>query len=613
MASSISKNDLSAADSTQEIHETINALLDQLSRQESSIVEFDAILGRLNQAVSSGEDELGRKALSQAGTQLMMFRMLNEEISQAFEEFRESLEVRMSSAVARRGLDDGRQLNVLSEVADALASSLDPTEILYRAMDSLVSLTGAERAFLMLRNEETGEMSMELSQNFEEDTMRGDSFEVSRTIVDTVVRDGIPVLTTNAAADPRFSAERSIAAHSLRSIVCVPLKTNDDVIGVIYADHRINTAQFNDADLVYLGTFANQASTAIQNARLFENVSVARNLMQNVFESIASGVITTDLNGVVTLFNRAAEKILNVAADNCLELPVFLVLPVLDGLITNAIDQVLGGDGRIIVTEAQGEISQRGKVKLRLTSGPITDAHGEVQGVAVLIEDLTERMRFHKERELVTRYLPKQLVATFSGIGDLQLGGARETVSVFFADICGFTGFSETRDPKRIVDVINTYFGIAGEVIHRNYGIVDKYMGDAVMAHFNSPLLSLQDHAWWAVKTAWEINRHVESFLRTQNSELELKFGIGVNTGEALAGNIGASTRMEYTLIGDAVNVAKRLQEIAGPGQILIGEQTYELVKNRLKAKRIGAGDLKGRDAIEKVYQLVSLSAESAA
>ena len=180
-------------------------------------------------------------------------------------------------------------------------------------------------------------------------------------------------------------------------------------------------------------------------------------------------------------------------------------------------------------------------------------------------------------------------------------------VSIFFADIRGFTGFSETHDPKQIVDVINSYFGIASNLVQQNQGIVDKYMGDAVMAHYNSPLLSLDDHAWHAVKTAWETKLQVEAFLETQCADLSLEFGIGVNTGEALAGNVGASTRMEYTLIGDAVNVAKRLQEIARPGQILIGETTYQQVRTRVEVNRMDAAQLKGRDAAENIYQIVGL------
>ena len=583
---------------------SLSSLEEQVSRLGLSIGEQESVFERLKQVSAKGDSTEQARILAQAGTQLMMFQMLCEQISGSFDALGQPIETLVDANPA----DDSEQLSALSEIADALASSLDPSEVLYQAMDSLVALTGAERAFLMMKDTETGEMSIELSRNFEEDTLSGTSFDVSRTIVNAVVRDGTPILTTNAAADPRFSAEHSIAVHSLRSIACVPLKTNEDVIGVIYAEHRIKTSQFSQTDIAYLAAFANQASTAIQNARLFESVSVARNLMKNVFESITSGVITTDLNGVVTLFNRAAENILKIEADECMELPSFLVLPVLGGIIPDVIDQVLGGDGSVITTETEGEIGGRGKVKVKLTAGRITDAPGDTQGVAVLIEGRTESMRFHKERELVTRYLPRQLVDTFSDLGDLQLGGAREVVSIFFADIRGFTGFSETHDPKQIVDVINAYFGIASNLVQQNQGIVDKYMGDAVMAHYNSPLLSLDDHAWHAVKTAWETKLQVEAFLATQRGNLSLEFGIGVNTGEALAGNVGASTRMEYTLIGDAVNVAKRLQEIARPGQILIGENTYQQVRTRVEVKRTDGARLKGRDAAENVYEVVGLS-----
>ena len=313
MRNSVPKTEQAAAGELDVFRASLSTLEEQVSRLGLSIREQEAVFERFKQASVKGDSAEQVRILAQAGTQLMMFQMLYEQISSSFGALGQPVE----TLVDANPTDDSQQLSALSEIADALASSLDPSEVLYRAMDSLVALTGAERAFLMMKDAETGEMSIELSRNFEEDTLRGSSFEVSRTIVNAVVRDGTPILTTNAAADPRFSDEHSIAVHSLRSIACVPLKTNEDVIGVIYAEHRIKTSQFSQTDIAYLAAFANQASTAIQNARLFESVSLARNLMKNVFESITSGVITTDLNGVVTLFNRAAENILKIEADEC--------------------------------------------------------------------------------------------------------------------------------------------------------------------------------------------------------------------------------------------------------------------------------------------------------
>jgi len=207
---------------------------------------------------------------------------------------------------------------------------------------------------------------------------------------------------------------------------------------------------------------------------------------------------------------------------------------------------------------------------------------------------------------MVKRYLPSALVESFAEQEELHLGGARREVSVLFADLRGFTSYSEHRDPGQVVDMINTYFGFASTAIQAQNGIIDKYMGDAVMAHFNSPLLPVAEHARQAVLAAWEIRRQMHEF-NAHSGDDTLSFGIGVNTGNALAGNVGGKERMEYTLIGDAVNVSKRLQENARGGQILLGASTYALVENYVQANEIGPITIKGREMAEKVYELVGM------
>jgi class 3 adenylate cyclase len=233
------------------------------------------------------------------------------------------------------------------------------------------------------------------------------------------------------------------------------------------------------------------------------------------------------------------------------------------------------------------------------------DSTGEPIGAVMVVDDRTEAVRFEHERGMVKRYLPEALVDSFAATRELSLGGARATVSVLFADIRGFTGFSEARDPAEVVEAINTYFGFAAEAIQANAGIVDKYMGDAVMAHFNSPLLPREEHAWLAVKAAWDTRERMQRY--NEANAQGLAFGIGVNTGTALAGNVGGKERMEYTLIGDAVNLAKRLQENASGGQILLGEATYLAVRDRVEVRPVGALQVKGRSAAANTYELLTL------
>jgi adenylate cyclase len=238
---------------------------------------------------------------------------------------------------------------------------------------------------------------------------------------------------------------------------------------------------------------------------------------------------------------------------------------------------------------------------------PLKDASDTTQGVAIVVDDVTERKRFERERSMVTRYLPTELVDRLADLQELRLGGTREVVTILFGDIRGFTTYSEAHDPEQVVDMINRYYAHVTRLIRANDGIVDKYEGDAVMAHFGTPLLPIEDHAWRAVLTAWRVQQVIRDYHASIPEEDRLCFGIGINTGEAVAGNVGGEEQMDYTLIGDAVNLSRRLQENAGPNQILLGQATYELVKSQVKVEMLEPLQVKGRTAFEQVYSVLDV------
>ncbi len=192
------------------------------------------------------------------------------------------------------------QLTALADIGRVINSSLDLTTVLNEVMDTIIQLTGAERGFLMLKNPD-GQLDFRTARGVDREALSGIAFEISRTIVERVALTGEAVVTTNAQEDPRFQASESVIGYNLRSILCSPLKVKGELTGVIYADNRVRTGLFTDRDRDLLTAFANQAAVAIENARLFETVKAAlaevtqiKNLMENVFASIASGVITTD-------------------------------------------------------------------------------------------------------------------------------------------------------------------------------------------------------------------------------------------------------------------------------------------------------------------------------
>jgi len=586
---------------------------------QRKVVELRGLLAKFREAVDGQQVSLRRlseardsaqpkaeqdKAIRQMVASLMLFEALGGQINTSFDEFQEPL-VKLMDDVTQQ-LRDREQVAALARSAEGLNSTLDLEGVLEQAMHMLVDLTGAERAFFMLKNEQSGEMKVRISHNIDMDELEGSAFAISRTIVQSVVDSGEPIVTTNAAADPRFSDQESVALHSLRSIICVPIRMDQIVEGVIYADNRIQTDIFTSADRDFTAAFANQAAAALENARLFNNVTLARNMMHNVFESVASAVIATDGNGRITLINKAADTMLSESLGTLLEQRYAKLSTVFDGALTQVLDEVYTSGEVVVHNIIEGPLSGRGRVSIAVQAAPLRDSDNEAIGAVMVIDDRTDQVRFERERGMVKRYLPSALVESFAEQDELHLGGARREVSVLFADIRGFTSYSEHRDPGEVVDMINTYFGFASATIQAQNGIIDKYMGDAVMAHFNSPLLPVMEHARQAVIAAWEIRRQMREFNSRAGSG-KLSFGIGVNTGNALAGNVGGKERMEYTLIGDAVNVSKRLQENAGGGQILLGASTYSLVQNFVQARDIGPIDIKGREVKERAYELLEV------
>lgn len=211
---------------------------------------------------------------------------------------------------------------------------------------------------------------------------------------------------------------------------------------------------------------------------------------------------------------------------------------------------------------------------------------------------LTERLRKRKILSVFRTYMAPQVVDELGRSGNykIELGGREREVAVLFVDIRGFTSMSEGLSPEKIVEILNRYLGMVTEAIFRNDGTLDKFIGDAVMAVYNAPL-DVEDYASKAVRTGLEIVEAVEGINVSLKEEfgIEITCGVGIHSGKAVVGNIGCSYRMDYTAIGDTVNVAERLESIAKGGQVLISRSLYEQVKDQYNAVFAGSQSLKGR------------------
>ncbi len=486
------------------------------------------------------------------------------------------------------------RLKALAETAALINSSLGLDEVLNRVMDTVIRLTGAERGYIVLRDEDSGEMVFRVARNLNQETIEKGSFVVSRSVVNDVAETGQPVLTTNAQNDPRFANHESVLSYSLLSILCVPLKVQDKVTGVVYADNSVRAGLFAESELELLLAFANQAAIAIENARRTERVRATlqeiieyNELLENAFASIASGVITTDLAGNIIIFNQAAEKIFNLSAAQVLGKPLDTALPPLPPEFYQLMRRVQDEDMRAEI-ELRPQVPSRGEVILDLRLSPLKTHEQSTQGVTILIDDLTEIRRREETLKEVERYLPPAMVENIRTIDTIELGGEEREISVVSVDVRGFTSFSEQLEPEELMTIINRYLSVSSDAIHLYEGIIDKYMGDAVVGLYNTQLNPQpDDHALRAVRAAMSMSYDIQALHETLPDPYRLWYGIGIDTGVAVLGNVGSEDRKEFTALGKPVNYAKKLQEAAERGEVIISEATYQLVHDRFEIERI--------------------------
>ena len=230
-----------------------------------------------------------------------------------------------------------------------------------------------------------------------------------------------------------------------------------------------------------------------------------------------------------------------------------------------------------------------------------------VELVANYVEETLEKRRI---MSAFRKYVAPQVVEKISKSGNynINLGGERKHIAVLFVDIRGFTTMSESLEPEQVVDIVNTYLNLTTNSIFANEGTLDKFVGDATMAVFNAPF-DLDDYVFRAVKTAMDIvagSAAIEEKFMAKYGK-SVGFGVGVNCGDAVVGNMGCDFRMDYTAMGDTVNTAARLEANAKRGQILISSEVYERLKDRITVEPIGEIPLKGKSVGVFVYSVTGL------
>jgi len=510
-------------------------------------------------------------------------------------------------------------------MSQRINASLEVHATLTAVLDSLIEITGAERACIMLRNPRSGRLEFSLGRNLDARSVEGDP-AISRNIVGMVFREGRPLLIGDAVADSRFKAYESVVVQSLRSVMCAPLIVRGACIGVVYVDNSLSAELFTQADLDLVTAFATMAAAAIENARLHEQlaaqvgeISAMKTTQDRILRSVSSGIIAVDRDGTISSLNQAAAEMLAVEAAHVVGGPLADVLPPRFML---ALGAPFGGTGSepgatIQGFEMAGEVKGRGYVHLQHRLSPLRDEAGSTIGYVLVLDEHTERERLDRERRQASaeRQRIERIFRIYMAPAVFQevlrqgaehsgIAGARRELTVLFADIRGFTGLSERLEPEQVVGVLNGYLSAATDVIFEHGGTIDKFIGDAIMALFGAPV-PMDNHPLQAVRTALAMQRRFAEMPPQLGQRAT--FGVGINTGQGIVGSIGASQLMSYTVIGDVVNVAARLQGEARAGEVLITADTYSRIADDVEVEELGSIYVKGRLSPVTMYKVTAV------
>lgn len=480
-----------------------------------------------------------------------------------------------------------KQLRALADMSAEITTSLEVNTVLEETMDVVLALTGGERGFILLLQDDNSfhyrvirDTTLPPGQS-----MSGKEPQISKTILQHVVNTREPLLADNAFQDERFAGGASIANFNLRSVLCVPLMYRNQLTGLVYVDNRLQAAIFTERELHTLTAFANTAAVAIANARFYADIQNSlseitrvQELMENVFESIGSGLIATNADDVITTFNRAAHEILDLHTADAVGKPIQDIL----SRIKKDLEEELPAIRESLEShtlDAQIPRSDGGRVSLSMKLSPLRDSEESVRGVAIVIDDVSAKREREQELRVMKTYLPPEMVDQIHEISQLDLGGVSREVTCLFAEVRPLSSMKDVA-PKEIMDTLNAYLSLAADCVAETGGIVDKYMGNEIMALWNTQLNSVENHAQKAIECALLMRERFHALYSELGLDSETRwYRIGMHTGVATLGNVGSAKRRDFTAIGDTINLSKRLEENTTAGQIIISEDTLQQLR----------------------------------
>ncbi len=509
-----------------------------------------------------------------------------------------------------------KEMEFLDVVSD-VTSEIDLGAMLQKVMSEATRMLSADRSTLFLNDEKTNELFSRVAM--------GDSLGEIRLpnhlgIAGHVFTSGKTVNIPYAYADLRFNpAFDKKTGYFTRSILCVPVTNKDGkTIGVTQVLNR-RGGPFTGEDEQRLKAFTAQVAIGLENAKLFDDVQNMKNYNESMLESMTNGVITTDEDGKIVTCNAAGLRIMKTALDDISDRKAEEFFTGSNTWIMDKIRKVekeqksdITMDAEMEVTDNSGEQPESETLSVNLTVLPLISADRKKLGVLLMIEDISSEKRM---KSTMSRYmdpgLAEQMMA--GGGGEDMMGGKDTVATVLFSDIRSFTTITEALGAQGTVALLNEYFTIMVDCISREGGMLDKFIGDAIMAAFGIPVAHEDDEdralraAIAMVVELWEWNK-----VRLTQGLAAVDHGIGLNTGKIVSGNIGSPKRMDYTMIGDGVNLAARLESACKQysAHLLISEYTKAKLKGTYRTREIDSVIVKGKTKPVDVFEVLDYHTE---
>lgn len=566
------------------------------------------------------------------------------EDEQVFEEFAPSIRLIIESSRSfYKATQQQRAASALMKATQSLSqSSLDLEETLKRVMEEAKELMQADRSTLWLLDPDRDQLWTKIPVNGALVEYR---IAMSEGFAGQVATTGAPLsIPFDLYEHPNSQKSKETDqkfGYRTCSMLCMPVfNVKGELIAVTQLVNKkrqgdyppynpanypeapeVWRASFNRADQEFMQAFNIQAGVALQNAKLFETIRQQEQLQRDILRSLTNGVISTDKNGCIIAANESAKGLLGFEEQESLAgIPVVELVKVekkdfkgfpacLEKALVPQDEKDRDQEYEDLTLQPAKGIEQH---SINLSISTIVDANDSitVSGALVVMDDISDEKRL---KTTMSRYMSEDLAEQLIKSGDAKLGGKRIPASVLFSDIRSYTSITETLTAEEVVEMLNRYFEPMVDAVFRHKGTLDKYIGDAIMAVFGSPL-PLDNHEWMAVQTAIEMRHRLAEFNESWVAEdpekyKPIRIGIGINSDEVISGNIGSSKRMEFTAIGDGVNLGSRLEGASKQygTDIIISENTYLPCADKIWARELDYIKVKGRDQPVKIYELIGL------